>query len=301
LTTQEFAALCSTGDVILDGDNENDNVLNTGLSFFRVNIDALACEILRMKNDAPTVTAATFTLPENSAVGTVVGSVQATDPDPHTTLTYAIVAGNERGAFAIDGTTGQLTVADARPLNFETTPQFVVTVQATDDGSPALSGSATITVNLTNVNEAPVVDAARFRLWDNSSNGTRVGRVTAADPDADTRLTYAITAGNRNGAFAIDPATGAVTVANRKALNATGAKSLRLTVQALDNGSPALSGTNTVIVDLMKTPDKFSIRGAGSVTLSDPFRQAIAAQQTWVQDFVGETSYDDDLVVALRA
>jgi ELWxxDGT repeat protein len=301
LTTQEFAALLSTGDVVLDGDNEQDNVLNTGLSFFRINIENLASEILRLHNDPPTVTPATFTLPENSAVGTVVGTVQGADPDPQTTLTYAIVAGNERGAFAIDGTTGQITVVDVRPLNFEVTPQFVLTIQATDDGSPALSSSATITVNLTNVNEAPVVDAAKFSVWDNSSNGTRVGLVTASDPDAGTRLTYAITAGNNNGAFAIDPATGALTVANRKALNVSGSKSLRLTVQATDNGTPALSGTNTVIVDLLKTPDRFVTRDGVTVTLSDPFQGAIAAQQSWVQDFVGEQSSDDDLVVMLPA
>jgi hypothetical protein len=126
-----------------------------------------------------------------------------------------------------------------------------------------------------------------------------VGRVAASDPDAQTRLTYAITAGNNNGAFAIDPATGVMTVANRKALNASGANSLRLTVQALDNGTPALSGTNTVVVDLRNVPTGITSRDAHVAAASDLFHKAIAAQQTWIQDFVGEQSGEDDLIVAL--
>src|SRR2546426_652436 len=82
----------------------------------------------------------------------------ATDPDAGqtATLTYAITGGNTGGAFAIDGRTAAITVANSAALNFETTPSFSLTVSATDTGSPALSGANTITVNLTNVNEAPV-------------------------------------------------------------------------------------------------------------------------------------------------
>jgi len=43
LTQNEFATLMNvTGDTIVDGDDENDNVTNTGLSFRRVNVFALA-------------------------------------------------------------------------------------------------------------------------------------------------------------------------------------------------------------------------------------------------------------------
>jgi hypothetical protein len=43
-------------------------------------------------------------------------------------------------------------------LDFETTPTFALTVQVTDNGSPALSASATVTVHLNDVNDAPVLD-----------------------------------------------------------------------------------------------------------------------------------------------
>jgi hypothetical protein len=201
-------------------------------------------------NESPVVTAATFSLAENSANGTAVGTVTATDPDAATTLTYSITGGNTGGAFAINAATGAITVATSAALNFETTPSFSLTVTATDNGTPVLSGSNTITINLTNVNEAPVVTAATFSLAENSANGTAVGTVTATDPDAGTTLTYSITGGNTGGAFAINAATGAITVATSAALNFETTPSFSLTVTATDNGTPALSGSNTITINL---------------------------------------------------
>ena len=108
-------------------------------------------------NDAPVVTGGTFTVPENSAAGTAVGTVTATDVDAGQTRTFAITAGNTGGAFAINSSTGAITVASAAALDYETTPSFTLTVQATDNGTPVLSGTGTVTVAVTNVNEAPAV------------------------------------------------------------------------------------------------------------------------------------------------
>lgn len=104
-------------------------------------------------NHAPIVTSATLSLAENSAVATVVGNVMASDVDAGQQLTYAITAGNLGGAFAVNPLTGQLQVAAVAPLDFETNPVFQLTVTATDNGNPALSGSAVITVLLTDVAE----------------------------------------------------------------------------------------------------------------------------------------------------
>ncbi len=101
----------------------------------------------------------TFSIPENSPVGTVVGGVSATDADlPPQTLTYSIIAGNESGAFTIDPNTGVITVADSVPLDFETTPQFTLTVQVTDNGSPApRTANATVEINLTDAQDGPTL------------------------------------------------------------------------------------------------------------------------------------------------
>ena len=94
-------------------------------------------------------------LDENSANATVVGSVTATDPELGP-LTYAITAGNTDGAFAIDATTGEITVADSSLLDYETTPTFNLTIAAID--SCGAYDTAVVTVNLNDVNEAPELD-----------------------------------------------------------------------------------------------------------------------------------------------
>jgi hypothetical protein len=98
----------------------------------------------------PSVTRATFSVPENSPNGTVVGTAQATTPTPGRTVSFAITAGNTSSAFAIDSTTGKVTVNNVAALDFETNPTFNLTVTASDVQN-GLSGAATITVNLGDV------------------------------------------------------------------------------------------------------------------------------------------------------
>ena len=101
----------------------------------------------------------TFTIPENSPAGTSVGTVTATDADqPASSLTYSIVAGNSSGAFTINPTTGEITVAQSSPLDFEQTQQFTLTVRVTDNGSPAAqTADAIVEINLTDAQEGPTV------------------------------------------------------------------------------------------------------------------------------------------------
>ncbi|MGH8592219.1 MAG: cadherin domain-containing protein, partial [Gammaproteobacteria bacterium] len=202
-------------------------------------------------NDPPVVTPATFSPAENSANGTVVGTVTATDLDvPAQTLSFAITGGNTGGAFAINASTGQLTVASTAALDFETTPSFSLTVQATDNGVLPLSGTATVTVNLTDVNEAPVPTGGPFSIAENSPNTTSVGSVAAGDPDAGQTHTFAITGGNTGGTFAINTMTGAITVASSSALDFETTPSFSLTVEVTDNGTPALNGSASVVINL---------------------------------------------------
>jgi hypothetical protein len=104
-------------------------------------------------NRPPVVDDQVFSVNENSVNGTVVGTVQATDPDAGQTRTFSITAGNTGNAFAINSNTGQLTVATSSVLDFETTPSWSLTVRVTDSATPSLSDTATITVNLVDVVE----------------------------------------------------------------------------------------------------------------------------------------------------
>jgi VCBS repeat-containing protein len=113
--------------------------------------------ILTEVNTAPVIGAQTFAVNENVINGTNVGQVVATDVNSRQTKTYSIIAGNASGTFAINSTTGVITVANNSLLNYEVTPTAALTVKVQDNATVPLSSQATITINLNDVNEAPVV------------------------------------------------------------------------------------------------------------------------------------------------
>lgn len=235
-------------------------------------------------NDPPVIAPQSFNLAENTIAGTIVGQVAASDPDsPAQTLTYSIIGGNTGNAFGISPS-GQLFVMNRAPLDFETNPVFNLTVQVTDNGSPALSSTAVVTVNLTDVNEQPVIAPQQFVVQENANAGTAVGTVVASDPDAGQTLTYAIIGGNTGTAFTINSATGAITVANSTVIDLETNPVFSLIVQVTDNGSPALSSSAVITISVgdlneppVVPPQSFNVAEnsasgtvVGTVSASDP-------------------------------
>ena len=205
-------------------------------------------------NETPSVGDATFAIDENRPNRSPVGAVTGSDVDGgvNGSLTYAITAGNNSGAFAIDSGTGAITIADASQFNFEANPSFTLTVEVTDGGTPGLSDTATLTINLNDLNEAPSVDDTTFVIDENSPILAPVGTVAGSDPDGGLTgtLTYAITAGNSTGAFAIDPDSGTIAIADATLLNFEATPSFTLSVQVTDGGTPGLTDSATVAINL---------------------------------------------------
>jgi ABC-type uncharacterized transport system auxiliary subunit len=201
-------------------------------------------------NESPVIANQTFSLAENTVNGSSVGTVVASDPDAGQTITYSILSGNTSGAFAINASTGALTVANSATLNFETNPSFTLVVKVQDNATVALSSQANVTVNLTDANESPIIANQTFSVAENAANTTAVGTVIASDPDAGQTITYSILSGNTGGAFAINASTGALTVANSAALNFETNSSCTLVVKVQDNATVALSSQANVTVNL---------------------------------------------------
>jgi hypothetical protein len=105
----------------------------------------------------------------------------ASDPDAGQTLTYSITGGNGAGGFAINASTGAITVANTTVLNFEVTPSFTLTIQVADNGVPILTNSTSVTINLNNVPEAPVVTGETFDTVGNTLLQVAAS-ATAPDP-----------------------------------------------------------------------------------------------------------------------
>lgn len=201
-------------------------------------------------NERPVMEDVTFSVNENSAGGTVVGTLTATDPDFGQSIQYSISGGNINGAFLINPTTGTITVANGNPLNFETLADYVLSIDATDSGFPSSTKTAQVTIHLNDLNESPVLANKIVTVPENTAVGTILTTMTATNPEMAQQLSYFIIAGNANGSFAIDPATGQVSVVDNGVLDFEDHNQLQLTIRVIDNGQPALAATATLSIQV---------------------------------------------------
>ncbi len=121
---------------------------------------------------------------ENAANGTLVG-ITASSADPHGgTVTYSLT-NNAGGRFAINASTGEVSVANGSLLDFETNTSHQITVQASDGN---LTSTQNFTINVVNVNEnqAPTDIVWNGVIPNNTSlPGTNavIANLTTVDPD----------------------------------------------------------------------------------------------------------------------
>ena len=131
-----------------------------------------------------------------------------------------------------------------------TTYQFRVRAYGDGVTYAMVWGDASEVESLTTMacNLPPAFDDApyTFSVLEEATIGASVGMVSATDPDEGDILTYAITEGNEAGRFAIDPNSGAVTVA--AALDYEATVRYILTVEADDGRGETGTATVTVTV-----------------------------------------------------
>ena len=118
---------------------------------------------------------------------TAVTTVTATDPE-NGTLTYVIIGGADASKFSLHGATGALTFIAApdfeAPTDVGANNTYLVTVRVTAVGGTDIQ---TISVTVTNVNEAPTVGAGGPYMVDEGAGVTLTA--SGSDPENDV-LTY---------------------------------------------------------------------------------------------------------------
>ena len=223
-------------------------------------------------NDAPIVNNATHGLDENSGNGTLIANVGATDEDlPMQTLFYQFDAGNVNSAFLINSS-GEIRVNDVNEIDYETTQQYMLTVRVTDSGfAPAMQDTATITIDITNLNEAPEMTPQSFSMSENLADGIVVYTVTSSDPDtlgpaSFNSSAYSIIGGTGAAGLSIDN-DGVVTVSGTVDFETFGGSNT-IIVQVEDGGAPALSDTIT-LTNTIAQVDPLFFEGTASVAVDD--------------------------------
>ncbi|XZE45558.1 cadherin domain-containing protein [Pirellulaceae bacterium SH467] len=213
-------------------------------------------------NDAPyDITSGALSVNENATNATVVGSVTGIDLDSSShgeALSYALTE-SAGGRFAIHNSTGQITVADGSLLNRESVAFHSITVRVTDASGASFDKSFQISINdLDEFDISAVSDtnAIANSVAENAANGTLVG-ITASASDSDATnntVTYSLL-DSAGGRFAIDAATGVVSVANGSLIDYEVAQSHNITIRATSSDSSTNDQVFTIAVNAVNDND----------------------------------------------
>ncbi|XP_031734609.1 cadherin-23 isoform X2 [Anarrhichthys ocellatus] len=220
----------------------------------------LTVTILDQNDNPPVFSPSSFSvrLPENSPSGVVVTQLSATDADSGSNgwLMYRLESGAQ-DRFVVDPLSGAVLVGNTT-LDREERGSYRLVVMATDRGTPPMSGTATLTVILDDVNDSRprfIEPVTMINVNESTPPGMVVTTLTAEDPDLHPRLEYYIISveakddGNKpvdglQESFGIDLHTGAVFV--RNPLNRELVATFEIIVSVHDNASEVIDKSGSV-------------------------------------------------------
>ncbi|XP_028260158.1 cadherin-2-like [Parambassis ranga] len=205
-------------------------------------------------------------------VNVIVANLTVTDKDqPHTSAwsaVYRIIAGDPTGRFSIptDPTTNEGLLTVVKPVDFELTRSFMLTVEAENE-VPLARGihlprqsTATVSVRILDINESPEFspNPKSIKLEEGLPAGSLLTTFTAQDPDRFMRQTvrYSKMYDPANW-LEIDPVNGRISTIAVLDRESPYIKNnlYNVTFMASDNGIPPASGTGTLQMYLLDIND----------------------------------------------
>ncbi|XP_022668153.1 protein dachsous-like isoform X2 [Varroa destructor] len=195
---------------------------------------------------------------EGNRRGEVVVQLSAIDEDEehgNGHVMYHIVDGNHDNAFAVD-TSSPGVIRTNIVLDREIRDTYTLTVIATDEGLPPLTGTTTVHVSVVDVNDNqpvfPPYDPLKVR--EDKLVGGVVSVITANDVDAHPALVYNLR--NSDNTFTIDAFSGQLTLARQ--LDFETQTNYSVTVMATDGAHTAETTVSVIVLDVNDHAPKFN-------------------------------------------
>ncbi|XP_019061543.1 protocadherin gamma-B1 [Fukomys damarensis] len=208
-------------------------------------------EIVDENDNAPEVTFMSFSnyVPEDSDLGTIIALIKVTDKDfGQNGLVMCYI--QEEVPFKLEFTSkNYYKLVIEKALNREEISEYNITLTATDKGKPPLSSKTRVTLHITDVNDnAPIFQQTSYTVHvaENNLPGASIAQVRAFDPDSgpNGQVSYSIVASDLEprallSYVSVSPQSGVVFA--QRAFDHEQLRAFELTLQARDQGSPALS------------------------------------------------------------
>uniref|UniRef100_A0A8C2K0Q1 Protocadherin-16 n=1 Tax=Cyprinus carpio TaxID=7962 RepID=A0A8C2K0Q1_CYPCA len=215
--------------------------------------------IVDLNDNSPTIPVPReVRVPENSLIGTEITLVTGNDVDSGPVLFYSLqLDASSQGKFDIHRYNGRVSLT--APLDFEERTWYTLTIRASDSKHQS---EANLTVLVEDINDnAPTFaqDLYQVTLPEHSPSGSPIITVTATDRDSgeNGKVTYRVVSSTRDG-FYIDPKNGTLFI-RQKAEFDPEQPSVSVVIEARDGGSPPLSSSATVQVQLIDVNDNAPI------------------------------------------
>ncbi|KAM9795544.1 uncharacterized protein ACB057_010409 [Neosynchiropus ocellatus] len=225
----------------------------------------LLIEVLDVNDNAPeiTVTSLLTTVAEDSPSGTAVALVSVSDKDGGKNgQVQTHISNKVPFKLELNYKNYYSLVVDG-PLDREAAPQYNISITATDEGSPPLSSTRVIQVQVSDVNDnKPLFTESSVNVYvkENSPVGAVIKAVTATDQDVsqNAQLTYSLLHKSSEALplstlVSINSDTGEIV--SLQSFDFEKLKTFQFKVQATDSGVPPLSSNVTVKVFILDEND----------------------------------------------
>nr|XP_020482169.2 protocadherin gamma-A10-like [Labrus bergylta] len=275
-----------TGEVTLTGEIDYEVSSN-----YEINIQAkdpwglvgaskLMIELIDVNDNSPLIIMASFSgkISEDSTPGTVVALISVQDKDSGKNGQIHLNI-DEGLPFKIKSSLrNYYTLVTEQNLDREKLSKYNITLTATDEGSPALSSTKAVVLDVTDINDnAPAFSQRVYntQVMENNSPGVALVQIHATDPDQgqNARISYFLIDGEVNGHpvsefFSVNTESGVIQ--SLRSLDYEQVKEYKVRVKAHDGGSPPLSSNATVIVRVRDQNDNppqvlYPVQTGGSV------------------------------------
>ncbi|XP_057269705.1 protocadherin gamma-B5-like [Pezoporus wallicus] len=219
-------------------------------------------EVLDVNDNTPEITVLSVSsqVPEDAPAGTVVALLNVQDPDSGENGQVWCELSGEAPLSLVASSGGSYKVVTASALDREQKSEHRVTVVARDRGSPALSSSTVLVLEVSDVNDnAPVFEEAAYSAYvaENNAAGALVLHVRARDADAGSngRVRYSMEGGSAGAApyVSVEAQSGAMYA--QRSFDYEQCREFAVVVRAQDGGEPARSSTATVRVFVLDRND----------------------------------------------
>ncbi len=210
-------------------------------------------EVLDANEFGPSLKASLFNVSEATPGGSDIAFLVAPDQDTSNVVRFRF-SGTPPTKFALDGETGRISLKPDATLDHESLASYQFFVEAFDNGLPSLSTTASVNINVTDVNEfAPEITNGPISISERQLAGIPFSKLTATDKDTSQSVRFSLPSSETR--FTVNANTGDLSLIRSGVFDFETSKTDSIVVIAEDSGTPSRRVERTLSLLILDAND----------------------------------------------